>query len=95
MANFTVRVELHEASDGQYEELHAEMESRGFVRWIEGKNGKKKLPTAEYNLVNSALTRDEVLAKAEAAADAVKPSPKPWILVTDSRGRSWSGLKNW
>jgi hypothetical protein len=89
MTSFTVRVELHKADEDDYANLHTEMEDRGFVRWIEGRNGSKdRLPTAEYNLVGSSLTRAK-------AANAVKPNPAPWILVTEAAGRTWSGLKTW
>jgi hypothetical protein len=96
MANFTVRVELHKADDDDYENLHAAMERKGFVRWIKGGDGTVyRLPTAEYNLPDSKVGRDEVLARAKAAAESVKATPTPWILVTESNGRSWSGLKTW
>ena len=95
MANYTVRIELHGASEDQYDDLHARMENEGFVRWIKSNEHKYRLPTAEYNLTNSALTVGQVRDKAKAVADAVKPTPKPWILVTESNGRSWSGLEVW
>lgn len=96
MASFTVRVELHKADEDDYKNLHAEMEQRGFVRWIKGSEGTKfRLPTAEYNLPRSSLTRAAVRKQAENAANAVKPNPTPWILVTEAEGRNWSGLKPW
>jgi hypothetical protein len=96
MTNYTVRIELHGADEDDYTNLHAEMESRGFVRWIIGSDGTKdRLPTAEYNLADTDVQRGEVLKLAKAAANSVKPSPTPWILVTQSAGRSWSGLKPW
>ena len=39
MAQFTVRIELHEAQRADYETLHAAMERRGFSRLITGDNG--------------------------------------------------------
>jgi hypothetical protein len=96
MANFTVRVELHDADDDDYSSLHEAMEEEGFVRWIMGGDGSKdRLPTAEYNMANSELTRSEVLTRAKRAANSVKSSPTPWIIVTEAVGRSWSGLKLW
>jgi hypothetical protein len=96
MTNYTVRVELHDADEDDYATLHAEMEERGFVRWIAGKgDAKDRLPTAEYNLARSQLQRSEVLKLAQDASNSAKPSPTPWILVTESAGRSWSGLKSW
>jgi hypothetical protein len=96
MTSYTVRVELHEADEDDYANLHGEMEERGFVRWIVGGDGSKdRLPTAEYNLADTDIRRDEVLKRAKAAANAVKPNPTPWIVVTESAGRRWSGLKPW
>jgi hypothetical protein len=80
MTNYTVRVELHRADENDYARLHSLMESEGFVRWVETKDGSlKRLPTAEYNMANTASTRTAVLARAKAAATAVKPRPEPWI----------------
>jgi hypothetical protein len=96
MTNFTVRVEMHKADEDDYADLHDQMERRGFVRWIVGSDSfKDRLPTAEYNLAGSSLTRDQVLDAARDAAKSVKPSPTPWILVTESARRKWSGLKAW
>jgi hypothetical protein len=96
MTSYTVRVELHRADEGDYARLHSLMESEGFVRWVEAKGGSlRRLPTAEYNMADTSLTREEVLARAKAAANAVKPRPEPWILVTQSAGRQWSGLPPW
>ena len=40
MANFTVRVELHQATGADYDALHAAMEQVGFSRLITGDNGQ-------------------------------------------------------
>jgi hypothetical protein len=41
-----------------------EKKSEGFVRWVEAKDGSlKRLPTAEYNMANTSLTRAEVLER--------------------------------
>jgi hypothetical protein len=96
MTNFTTRVELHDADEDNYEELHDAMKAEGFVRWIKDQDGNKlRLPTAEYNLPDATLNRQQVLQRAKRAADSVKPNPTPWILVTESAGRTWSGLKAW
>jgi hypothetical protein len=94
MTNYTVRVELHNANDEDYSNLHAAMEDEGFVRYITNSEGSKdRLPTAEYNLANTELARSNVLKRAKTAANSVKSEPTPWILVTESAGRAWSGLK--
>ena len=96
MTRYTVRVELHDADDDDYESLHEAMEKKGFVRWVESNDGSKyRLPTAEYNMDSSTLDRSQVLDRAKAAAESVKPKPTPWIVVTESAGRNWSGLKSW
>jgi hypothetical protein len=96
MTNYTVRVELHNADEDDYATLHAEMEDRGFVRWVASSDGEKsRLPTAEYNLAGTNIERDEVLRRAKAAANVAKPNPTPWVIVTQSAGRTWSGLKPW
>ena len=96
MTNYTTRVEIHDADEDEYEALHDAMEAEGFVRWIENSSGEKlRLPTAEYNLRDSALDRKQVLKRAERAAESAKPNPTSWILVTESAGRTWSGLKTW
>jgi hypothetical protein len=96
MTSYTVRVELHDADQDDYGGLHAAMENGGFVRYITSTDGSKnRLPTAEYNFPNTALTRADILKRAKEAANAVKSNPTPWIIVTESAGRSWSGLKPW
>ncbi len=96
MTSYTVRVELHDADDDDYASLHEAMGDQGFVRWIKGSNGSKdQLPTAEYNMPNTNHNRSEVLDRAKTAANSVKPKPAPWIVVTESAGRTWSGLKPW
>lgn len=94
MTNFTVRIELHGADDDDYASLHEAMEEKGFFRWIEGSGSKYRLPTAEYNIA-STMDRTEVRDLAKTIAAAVKRSPTPWVLVTESAGRAWCGLEKW
>jgi hypothetical protein len=91
VATFTTRVELHRAYEDDYEVLHAAMERRGFSRQITSDAGKTyHLPTAEYNYSGS-KTRDQVLDLAKAAAS--ETNKQHAVLVTESSGRTWSGLK--
>src|SRR5438128_1328616 len=91
MPTFTVRVELHDAADDDYETLHSAMERSGFSRQITGSDGDVyHLPTAEYERKGS-LTRQEVLDSANGAASTT--GKKHGILVTESAGRKWSGLE--
>jgi Endoribonuclease GhoS len=91
MAQFTVRVELHRANQDDYDSLHSAMEEEGFSRQIKSSDGTRYyLPTAEYTCTSS-KTRGEILDSAAAAATT---TGKKWeIIVTESAGRSWQGLK--
>ena len=90
MAQFTVRVELHDADGDDYDTLHAAMKNEGFSRFIKSDGGSKyHLPTAEYTREGE-LTRKQVLDSAKSAA--AETGKEAGILVTESNGRSWSGL---
>jgi hypothetical protein len=91
MAQFTVRVELHEAKWEDYERLHAEMEEKGFSRLIKADDGKTyHLPWAEYDGAGN-LTNSQVRDIARTAANIT--GKRNAILVTESKGRSWVGLE--
>jgi GTP-dependent phosphoenolpyruvate carboxykinase len=87
MSKFTVRVELCDSTDADYEELHEKMEEKGFSRKIKpSKSVKKKmLPNAEYNYVSATKSKFQVGDLALSIAEKVTPNPK--ILVTKSAGR--------
>lgn len=94
MTAYTVRVELHDA-EGFYDDLHEAMKAQGFNRWISIDGVKFQLPTAEYSIPQTDLSASQVLARAERAANLVKPRPQPSILVTKTEVcRYHSGLKN-
>lgn len=91
MARFTVRVELHDATWQQYVELHEHMSAEGFTNQIASDDGARyELPPAEYNFEGNA-TKEQVLAKARTAAAKVVRAYA--VLVTESLGRTWYGLK--
>jgi hypothetical protein len=91
MAQFTVRVELHQAQWQDYENLHARMEKQGFTRLIKSDDGKTyQLPWAEYNGSGN-LSSSEVRDAARAAADATGKGNA--VLVTESSSRAWVGLE--
>ena len=93
MTNYTVRVELHDADDGDYEDLHKAMSAKGFSRSLSIDGVRWKLPSAEYSMVAD-ITPQQVLSKAQAAANKVQPEPEPSILVTGSpKVRVFSGLE--
>ena len=70
MAQFTIRIELHEAKWPDYDTLHAAMERQGFSRLITGDDGKTyQLPWAEYDGTAN-LTSLQVLGAAQTAANS-------------------------
>jgi len=91
MSDFTTRVELHDAVWSDYVELHKAMAKQGFSQIITSDDGQTyELPPAEYNYSGNA-TRSQVLEKAKSAAATVKNSFG--VLVTESAGRTWTGLR--
>ena len=92
MAQFTTRVLLNGyPSADDYEKLHKAMKKKGFSRVIKADDGTNYwLPNAEYDR-DTAVGRAQVLADAKAAADTVTTSSE--ILVTESNGRTFIGLK--
>jgi hypothetical protein len=90
MAQFTIRIELHDAQWTDYNTLHAAMERQGFSRLIRGDDGQTyQLPWAEYDAAAN-LTSMQVLAIAQSAANTT--GKKNSVLVTEAKYRAWSGL---
>ena len=87
MSKFTVRVELRQATEDDYENLRVEMEERGFSRLLPaGDGGKVLLPPEEYNL-DAGWTPEQVLNIAKTLAAATHRSFA--VLVTESLSRKW------
>jgi len=90
MANFTVRVELHQANYDDYEILHAAMEQKGFSRKITADNGQTyRMPWAEYNGSGN-LTSAQVRDIAREAANTTGKANA--VFVTEAQTRAWIGL---
>ncbi|HXP67887.1 MAG TPA: type V toxin-antitoxin system endoribonuclease antitoxin GhoS [Candidatus Dormibacteraeota bacterium] len=91
MANYIARVELHKASDDDYEELHDEMSKRGFTRTIKGDNGSTyHLPTGTYAVANSSVM---LQTACDAAIEAAKETGKAYsLIVADWGSAQWAGL---
>ena len=90
MANFTVRVELHNAQWSDYDQLHAAMEQKGFSRQITSDDGKTyQMPWAEYN-GSANLSSAQVRDIAKAAADTT--GKQNAVFVTEAVTRAWIGL---
>ncbi len=91
MAQFTVRVELHDAAWADYDRLHIAMERKGFSRLITAYDGRKyHLPLAEYDASGN-VTSTRVLEIAREAADST--GKQNAVLVTEASNRVWSGLE--
>lgn len=91
MADFTVRVELHNAKSEDYEKLHESMAAQGYSRIIQDSAGTRfYLPSAEYVAIKSIAcgqVRDQVVG----IATSIKVNPR--VLVTQVADRSWSLVK--
>jgi hypothetical protein len=90
MASFTVRVELHNAGDKDYETLHAAMARKGFSRQIRSDDGNwYHLPSAEYDYA----AQESIDQVRPAAATAAGTTGRTFaVLVTEAGKRSWQGL---
>lgn len=90
MSMFMTRVELHSASDSDYEKLHAAMQQQGFSRTIKGGDSiLYHLPTAGY-YCSVYVTIEEVRTSAKQAASTT--GKNYGVLVTESNGFAWFGL---
>jgi hypothetical protein len=90
MAQFTVRIELHEAQWADYDTLHAAMERQGFSRLITGDDGRiYQLPWAEYNGTAN-LSSSEIRDIAHDVANTTGKTHS--VLVTEGTGCAWWGL---
>ncbi|MGV6264529.1 type V toxin-antitoxin system endoribonuclease antitoxin GhoS [Escherichia coli] len=86
MTSFTVRVELRNSRDADYDELHELMEANGFSKTITTDSGNTYyLPSAEYNYKSNTRSKASVAELAESVASQIRKKPK--ILVTVSNGR--------
>ena len=90
MAFFTVRVELHEAGEADYQRLNAAMELAGYRRQVTSDDGVAfLLPNGEFDLVAKGNV-SQVMEHAFKVATGVKSSPNPSILVTQASFRAWN-----
>lgn len=91
MSQYTVRIELHSSQyNPDFETLHRAMAQKGFSKLITSDSGVTyHLPRGEYN-IDTTSDRSRVLNVAKEAVKATGQSAE--ILVTESSGRTWSGL---
>jgi hypothetical protein len=89
-ATYMTRIELHDASEVDYQKLHAAMEAEEFKRTITADDGSiYHLPTAEYYLITE-LTRDQVFATGKSVANKI--GKKYGIVVVEVNAATWAGL---
>ena len=89
--HMTVRIELPDAPEGDYERLHADMKNAGFSRIITGKDG------VSYHLPHATYSKRVTGLSVRQMCDAVRPiarraHPEPRVLVIAGL-RAWSGLE--
>lgn len=91
MIQFITRVELHHATEKDYEKLHDEMYKQKFFKIILDTTTHEwvRLPTAEYHSYSN-LGIDEVAKLAEKTA--LKTGKSCSILVVQSAGIRWMNL---
>jgi hypothetical protein len=89
VAKFTTRVELYNADDDDYGELHKYMRDEGFTRTIEADGKRYRLPPAEYNRVGDLSCEDVRSAAVRAASRTGRDHA---VLVTEG-SRCWQGLE--
>jgi hypothetical protein len=98
MANskYTIRLELHGASEQIYEQLHQQMEKNYFKRYIIVDSGKYELPFSEYTCDGNG-DADTILEKVLYIARKICKKHKlsePTVLVTKTvESRKWYNLK--
>ncbi len=90
MGTFLIRVELHRATEADYENLHKYMAQEGFSPSILGSDGVwYKLPPAEYHLTGN-FTAEQVRDKAARAA--LKTGREFAVLTSEYARAAWTGL---
>lgn len=86
MSRFTVRVELRNSNDADYNELHRLMEANGFSRTIRTDAGETYcMPSGEYSYTSLTRGKASVGNLANSVARQIRANPR--ILVTESDGR--------
>ncbi|RRB04929.1 hypothetical protein [Larkinella rosea] len=91
MPSFTVRIELHDASLQDFENLYSAMIDEGFTDIIKSDTGKQyRMLPAEYDF-DGHLTLEQVLYTAKQAA--AKTGKKYAVFVAESKRRTWAYLE--
>ncbi|AOM42775.1 hypothetical protein A9255_02400 [Xenorhabdus hominickii] len=81
MTNFTVRIEMKDATAKDYEELHRKMAINGYAREVRADDGRLfKLPDAEY-CTTKGLIRKQIIDEVMVIVDSVTGDDSSSILV--------------
>jgi hypothetical protein len=90
MSTFITRVELHHATEADYERLHSAMAQQGYARTIMSDDGRRyRLPWAEYCAVANWTLEEARTAAANAAASTGRSFA---VLTSLTNGVAWQGL---
>ena len=89
MSNFVVRVELHNASEADYEKLHKAMSVAGYKRHVVGGYGASyQLPSATYDKSTGSATPATVVRdQVQAIADSIRANA--WVYVNRYDDSAW------
>jgi len=94
MTRFTIRIKLQQSSPEAYELLCTYMALHGFTRTITNSSTLEtfQLPPGEFSFeTEEDATKKQILDLAKAAASAITEEYS--VLVTESNGRTWYGLR--
>jgi hypothetical protein len=80
MAQYSVRIELHSASDTDYDLLHKGMKRAGFKRFVlDDGNKMYLLPTGSY-IIDTSDSLQDTFTKAKTAADSTGRNSSIWMV---------------
>jgi ribosomal protein S8 len=92
-ASFTIRIELHrDATSNDYQQIKKMLKANGFIKTVKDTEGNSfHLPSYEY-CYTGAISREALLEKVDTILKG--NLAKYAILITESAGLSWIGLKS-
>lgn len=93
MSNFSIRIQLLNAEELDYETLDRSFVEAGFSKELRGKDSTGRsaswsLPIGEYDYSSDTETAPEVRDKVKDLVDDL--GKRSWIVVTEVKARSWS-----
>lgn len=89
MPHFVTRVELHNANESNYQDLHDRMGVQGFFRHISGQDGKiYELPPAMYYTYKEATSENV----RQLASNCAAATGRLYGVIVTEGPSSWAGL---